>query len=265
MRIPIVRGRVFGAEDGADTARVAVVSQALAERFRPGQGELGRRLKFGPPDGEAPWHKVVGVVGDVRNRGWTDMWLDAYVPYQQWSFGRMDVVLRTSVEPLSVVPAFRRAVHAGDQDLPLSGVTTMEAAVGASTAGPRFTALLLGLFATVAVLLAAVGLYAVMAGMVARRTRELGVRMALGAGRGALLRLVVGDAARLVAGGIAIGLGLALASGRALQGLLYGVQSSDPGTLAAMALLLAASALLASALPARRATCVDPVSALRYE
>ncbi len=265
MRILLVRGRVFGAEDAADTARVTVVSQALAERFWPGQDALGRRLKFGSADGEAPWHTVVGVVGDVRNRGWTDMWLDAYVPYQQWSFGRMDIVLRTGVEPLSVVPAFRSAVYAGDQDLPLSGVTTMEAAVAASTAGPRFTALLLGLFAGVAVLLAAVGLYAVMAGTVARRTRELGVRMALGAGRGALLRLVVADALRLVAGGIAIGLGLALASSRALHGLLYGVQPNDPGTLAAMVLLLAAAALLASALPARRAMRVDPISALRYE
>ena len=265
MRIPLVRGRAFGAEDGADTARVTVVSQALAERFWPGQDALGRRLKFGSADGEAPWHTVVGVVGDVRNRGWTDKWLDAYVPYQQWSFGRMDIVLRTSVEPLSVVPALRRAVYAGDQDLPLSGVTTMEAAVTGSTAGPRFTALLLGLFAGIAVLLAAVGLYAVMAGAVARRTRELGVRMALGAGRGALLRLVVGDALRLVAGGIAIGLGLALASGQALQGLLYGVKSSDPVTLAAMVLLLAEAALLASALPARRAMRVDPISALRYE
>jgi putative ABC transport system permease protein len=265
MRIPLARGRVFGPEDGPEGGPVAIVSRALAERFWPGQDALGRRLKFGPADGDAPWHSVVGVVGDVRNRGWTDMWLDAYVPYQRWSFGRMDLVLRTSVDPQSVVPAFRRAVYAGDPEVPLADVTTMDAAVEEATAGPRFTALLLGLFAGVAVLLAAVGLYAVMAGTVARRTRELGVRMALGAGRGALLRLVVVDAFRLTAGGIAIGLCLALAGGRALHGLLYDVRPSDPSTLAATALLLAAVALLASALPARRATRVDPMSALRYE
>ncbi|HET7292336.1 MAG TPA: FtsX-like permease family protein [Vicinamibacteria bacterium] len=164
----------------------------------------------------------------------------------------------------SVVDAVR-AVSAGDPDLPVASVTTLEAAIRASTAGPRFTALLLASFAGVALLMAFVGLYAVLAGSVARRTRELGVRMALGAGRGALLSLVVGQSLRLAGLGVALGIVIALAGGRALESLLYDVKPRDPETLAGVAVFLIATALLASALPARRATRVDPMSALRYE
>jgi ABC-type antimicrobial peptide transport system permease subunit len=191
------------------------------------------------------------------------MWLDAYVPYQQWSFGRMDIVLRTSVEPLSVVPAFRRAVYAGDQDLPLSGVTTMEAAVAASTAGPRFTAILLGLFAGIAVLLAAVGLYGVLATTVRQRTSEIGMRMVCGAKPVGILRLVLFEGLRLSAVGMAAGLVIALSMAGLIRSMLVSVTPTDPLTFVAITLLFVAVVIVSTMIPALRASRVDPVVAIR--
>jgi len=266
MRIPLLKGRSFEAGDGENGQQVVVVTQALAERFWPGRDPLGQHLKFGAADNEkAPWHTVVGVVGNARYRGWTNPWLDAYVPYQQWNFGRMDLVLRTSVEPMSVVPALRSSVLAGDPELPLADVTTMERAVSQAVAGPSFTALLLCIFAALAVVMAAVGIYGVMASSMARRTREIGVRMALGALPADVLRMIARQIAVLVGTGVTIGLVLALASKRAVAGLLHGVSATDPATFAATALGLAAVALVAGLLAARRATRIDPMVALRYE
>jgi putative ABC transport system permease protein len=264
MRIPLLKGRTFEPSDGENGQQVVVVTQALAERFWPGRDPLGQRLKFGGADNEkAPWHTVIGVVGDARYRGWTNPWLDAYIPYQQWNFGRMDLVLRTSAEPLSVVPALRSAVLAGDPELPLADVTTMERAVSQAVAGPRFTALLLGLFAALAVVMAAVGIYGVMATSMARRTREIGVRMALGALPMDVLGLVLRQVATLTTAGVVVGLGLAFASNRAVASLLYGVSSTDPVTFLATAFGLACVAIAAGLLAARRATRVDPMVALR--
>lgn len=265
LRVPLLKGRLVGPEDGAETPRVVVVSRALAERFWPGEDPLGRRLKFGAPDSKSPWHTVVGVVGDVRNRGWTAMWLDAYVPYQQWSFGRMDLVVRTAGDPEAMLPSVRQAVYAGDPEVPIASVTTMENAVRQATAGPRFTALLLGVFALVAVAMATIGLYGLVAAGVVRRTREIGVRMALGAARADVLRLVVGQALLPVAGGVLLGLGLALATSRGLQGLLYGIGATDPLTFAATAVALGLLTLAAAAVAAGRATRIDPLVALRHE
>jgi putative ABC transport system permease protein len=175
----------------------------------------------------------------------------------------MDLVLRTSGDPLSLVPALRSAVLAGDPELPLADVTTMERAVSEAVAGPRFTALLLGLFAGLAVVMAAVGIYGVMASTMARRTREIGVRMALGALPKDVLGLVLRQVATLTAAGVIVGLGLALASNRAVASLLYGVSSTDPVTFSATALGLAFVAIGAGLLAARRATRVDPMVALR--
>jgi predicted permease len=265
MRVPVLKGRLVGPEDGPDTQRVVVVSRALAERYWPGEDPLGRRLKFGGPDSKGPWHTVVGVVGDVRNRGWTSTWLDCYVPYQQWNFGRMDLVVRTVGDPEAMLPSVRQAVYAGDPEVPIASATTMEKAVAQATAGPRFTALLLGVFALVAVAMATIGLYGLVAQGVARRTREIGVRMALGAASGDVLSLVLGQAARLVLAGLVAGVGLAFATSRGLSGLLYGIGSTDPATFALTAGGLAAVALGAAALAARRATRIDPMHALRQD
>ncbi len=265
LRVPLLKGRLVGPEDGPDTPKVVVVSRALAERYWPGQDPLGRRLKFGAPDSKGAWHSVVGVVGDVRNRGWTSMWFDAYVPYQQWSFGRMDLLVRTTGDPEAMLASVRRAVYAGDPEIPIASVTTMEKAVRQATAGPRFTALLLGAFAVLAMAMAGIGLYGLVVGSVVRRRREIGVRMTLGAAGSDVLRLLVGQTLRLVAAGVVLGLLLALATSRGLRGLLYGIGASDPLTFAAMAALLGLVAVLAAGLAAGRATRIDPLAALRQD
>jgi putative ABC transport system permease protein len=265
LRIPLLKGRTFSEKDGPQAPPVVVVSRGFAERYWPGRDPVGQRLKFGPPDGKAVWKTVVGVVGDVRYREWTSVWLDAYVPYTQWSFGRMDLVVRTEADPLALVPALRTAVQEGDKDLALASVTTMEDAVFEAVAGPRFSTLLLGVFAGLALLLAAIGLYGVLAWSVKRRSREIGIRMALGARAGDVFRLVGRDFLRLTALGLALGLAGALAVGRVLQALLYEVSPSHPATLLQMAALLLAVAGLAAYLPARRAARVDPLAALHYE
>jgi putative ABC transport system permease protein len=265
LRIPLLKGRTFSEADGPKAEPVVIVSRGFAERYWPGRDPLGQRLKFGPPDGKAVWKTVVGVVGDVRYREWTSVWLDAYVPYTQWSFGRMDLVVGTEGDPLALVPALRAAVQAGDKDLALASVTTMEDAVFEAVAGPRFSAMLLGVFAGLALLLAAVGLYGVMAWSVSRRRREIGIRMALGARAGDVLRLVMRDGLRLAVLGLALGLAGAFAAGRMLQALLYEVSPAHPPTLLQVALLLLLVAGLAAYLPARRAARVDPLTALHYE
>ncbi len=265
MRIPLLRGRTLLPSDGPDAPRVVVVSRGIVDRFFPGRDPLGQRIKFGAPGKDAPWHTIVGVVGDVRYRGWTSVWADAYVSYRQWSFGRMDLMLRTSGNPMAVVPALREAVYAGDKDLPLAGVTTMQQAVDDALAGPRFTAVLMSLLAAAALLLAAVGIHGITRIVLARRCREIGIRMALGASAGDVARLMLGQLATLTAVGVALGLGLSLAGSRALTGLLFGVEPHDPVTLAAVAVVLAAVALVTGALTAIRAARTDPSLALRHD
>jgi ABC-type antimicrobial peptide transport system permease subunit len=207
----------------------------------------------------------VGIVADVRYRGWTSVWVDAYVPDRQWSFGRMDLMLRTTSTPSTVVPALRAAVYAGDPDLPIAGVTTMEQAVADAVAGPRLTATLLGLLAGAAALLAAVGIHGVMAASVARRTREIGVRMALGAARRTVLWLVMRDVATMAAFGIGIGLPSAWALSRLVESQLFGLSAADPATAATAIGILVGVTVAAGYIPARRATLVEPMTALRHE
>ena len=266
MRIPLVAGRAFTEGDGPEAPPVAIVSRSLAERFWPGRDPIGQRLKVGRPgEMDEPWRTVVGVVGDVRYRSWDSVWMDFYVPYGQWSFQRLDLVVRAAGDLDALVPELRRAVLAADPELPLASVTTMEEAVARAVARPRFVALVLGLFAAAAALLAAVGIYGVVAWSVARRTREIGVRRALGAQGVDVLRLVLGQAAGLTMAGVAIGLGLALAATRAIGGLLYGIGPSDPGTFAMVVAALGAVGIGAGCLPARRALRVEPVVALKTE
>jgi predicted permease len=268
MGIQLSRGRAFDAsQDRADSPGAVVVSETAARRYWPGEDAVGKRLSIGNPENPDDWLTVVGVANDVRQ-----FQLDAdpkpqmYLTYAQAGFFvPRNLVVSTSVEPLSVAVAVRNAVWGIDRDQPVSNVRTMEDVLSDSIARQRFSMLLLGIFAAVALLLAAVGLYGVMTYAVAQRTREIGVRMALGAQAGDVLKLVVAHGLKLALAGVALGLVAAFVLTRLMSSLLFGVSPTDPATLATISLVLVAVALLASYIPARRATKVDPLIALRYE
>ncbi len=265
--IPLLRGRLYQPSDRADAAPVALINDALARRYWPDRSPLGARITFGnPADTTSVWMTVVGVVGDVRQEGAAAAaYPQVYLPLAQLSSRSLLIALRTSGDPLALAPAVKRAVAGIDANLALGRVATMEERVAVSLARPRVNALLLGGFATTALVLAALGIYGVIAYGVVQRTRELGIRMALGARRDDVLRLVLRQGMVPVLAGLALGLGGAAAASRVLRGLLYGVGGTDPITYAVVAAFLAAVALLASYLPARRAAMTDPLVALRNE
>ncbi len=268
MKIPLREGRMFSAQDGPNAPRVMLVSEALARKYFAGQNPVGQRLVI---DYDAPLgnvtYEIVGVVGDARRAS-----LEAaaepefYVLNEQLPQRRLNLVVRTSAaNPASMAAALRGAVAELDKEQTVWQTRTLDQLVSASVAARRFNMALLGVFAAVALALAALGIYGVMAYTVTRRTHEVGVRMALGASRGDVLRLIVGQGMALALAGVAVGLAAAFAVTRVLAGLLYGVTTTDPLTYACLALLLAAIAFVSCYLPARRATKVDPGVALRYE
>ncbi len=265
LGIPLLRGRTFSGRDRADSPQVAIVNEALARMFWPGRNPIGQRITYSWGD-DIPL-EIVGVVGDARLVTLSDDEIRPaiYRPQTQQPSMFMSLVVRTAGDPLTLAPAARAAIHAIDPNQPLSDVASMETVQSDSLAQPRLLALLLGLFGFSALLLAAVGIYGVMAYAVARRTQEIGVRMALGADRSRVVRLVVGRAMWLAGLGLAIGLAGALATTRVLDSLLYGITATDPATFVGVPLILAAVALVASLLPARRATRIDPMVALRTE
>jgi predicted permease len=266
MGVPLRRGRGFTDRDREDAAAVAIVNETFARRHWPRGDALGKRLQT-----DGPWRTVVGIVGDVRHRRPEDVPRpEVLVPYAQldpgflisWARG-VSVVVRSSVEP-SVVAAFaRRAVREIDPAMPLVDVRPMRELVRDATAQPRFRALLMGAFALIAAVLSLVGVFGVTSFFAAQRWQEIGVRMALGARRGDVLALVLGRGARLALLGVLLGLGGAAALSRSLSGLLFEVSPTDPAVFALAAAVLAAAALLASYLPARRAARIDPGVALR--
>jgi putative ABC transport system permease protein len=271
LGIPLREGRDFGPEDGESGAPVVIVSEALARRAWPG-GALGRGLRpFRDP--EAPWARVVGVVADVRHRGLAPATVpapDIYFPLLQrpaFSPPVLNFLVRPApgVEPASLAPALRNEIREAAPALPVYDVATLEERLDRQAARPRFLVVLMGLFAGIALLLAAIGLYGVMSNAVGEATRAIGVRMALGAARGDVLRWVLGRAAVLALAGIALGVGASLALTRILTSVLYGVSATDPLTFAGTALTLLGVALFASALPALRAIRVDPAVVLRTE
>jgi predicted permease len=267
MGIPLLRGRYFTEHDGPKSAHVLIVSESLAKKYWPGQDALGKRLKWGPPESIDPWLTVVGVVGDVK-QGPLETAADAhtYEPYAQLGAPlSLRIAVRGQGDSAGLAAGVRAAVWSLDRQLALGSVRTMDEVISRSTASRRFSLVLLAAFAALALLLAAIGIYAVLAYSVARRTHEIGVRMALGARSGDVVRLVLGQGLRVTAIGIVFGVAGALGSTRFLQSLLYEVQPTDPPTFIGALLLLVSVSVAASYLPARRAVRVDPMVALRNE
>ncbi|HEY6547343.1 MAG TPA: ABC transporter permease, partial [Vicinamibacteria bacterium] len=269
MGIPVRRGRGFLASDRASSPPVVVISESAARRFFPGEEPLGQRITIGMGREAGlplPGGEIVGIAGDVKDRGLSkESAPTVYLPHAQIGTASLDVLLRTAVSPRSLVPAVEAAVHGLDPALPLMRLRTLDEVVGRSISEPRFYVVLLGAFAAVALLLAALGIFGVLSHAVTQRQREIGIRVALGAHPRDVLRLVLGHALALVALGLVAGLAGSLALSRTLTSLLFEMSPTDPVTLGGVAVLLAAVALVASYLPARRATQVDPLVALRSE
>jgi len=267
LRIPIVRGRAFTQADQVPASTSVIVSEALAARFGPGQDPIGRRLKFGALNSTNPWLSIVGVVGDVSYRRLPrnpDGDPDLYTPFLDRN-SQVALAIRTAVPPASVASAVREAVRATDSSIAIYGLAPMTEMVAQQTSRIRFVTWSMGVFAAVALLLALVGLYGVLAYLVAQRTREIGVRLALGARSAAVVALVVRQSAAVVVVGLAIGLAGAAALTRAIEGMLFGLTRLDPGTFAGVGLIFVAAAIAASYVPARRATRIDPIVALRED
>jgi putative ABC transport system permease protein len=266
MGIPLLAGRDVRDTDQAETPRVMVVNETLARRIFPGENAVGKHMAWDGPT-QIEDLEIVGVVGDVRAFGFdAEVEPTIYLASPQVQPPEsMGLVIKTAGDPLSMVRELRQAVWTLDGDLPLYEVATMEQLVGDALGPKRTWLLLLGSFATLALLLAAVGVYGVLSYSVTQRTQELGIRMAMGARRGSVLALVVRQGMTLVLIGIVLGTAGALALSRVIAGQLFGVSATDPATFGAVVLLIIAVALVACYLPARRAAIVNPTEALRYE
>jgi predicted permease len=267
MGIPMLDGTTFGIEHRADSGdRVAMLNATMAARFWPGESPVGHRVRLMLRGGPGPWLRVVGVVGDVRHHGLDQAAQpEVYVPYSQAPVESFVLLLRTPREPRSLAPAMRAEIQRLSPDLPVDPLAPAADAIRASVAEPRLRTSLFNAFAAIALALAAMGVYGVLSLSVTKRTREIGVRIALGAERGAIVRLVIGRGLKLVAGGAAAGILLSLVVSRQLERLLFGIGPTDPLTFAAVAVLLLITGAAASYFPARRAVGLDPVQALRLE
>jgi len=265
MRIPVLQGRALSTADIADRPAVIVISESMARRFWPGENPIGKRLtmSFSPEKSR----EVVGVVGDVKDDGLgvLDPVTTLYVPLAQQPSPYMSLVVRTSSPPSALISAISNAVHEVDRQQPMLDVITMDDIVADSLSHQRFNMLLLSAFSGLALLLAAIGIYSVLAYSVRRRMREIGVRMALGAQRGDILRMILGQGTKLALIGTGIGIAAAFGLTRLMSSQLFGVTATDPVTFLSVATMIVLVALAACYIPARRATRVDPMVALRYE
>jgi putative ABC transport system permease protein len=267
MGVPVLEGRVFDAHDRTGSAPVCIVDDWFARTHWPGESPLGKRVKFGGLDDEDnPWMEVVGKVAHVKNYGVDeDSRVELYLPFLQNSAGGFTLLVRTSGSPGAVAGAMRSALRSVDGQLPMYAIRPLEEIVADRSAERRLAALLIGVFAALALALSAVGIYGVMSYAVAQRTQEIGIRMALGAEQDAVLRMVLRNGTILALAGIGIGLVAAFGLARLIAALLFETSTADPPTFSVVPLVLLAVALFASYLPARRAAHVDPMAALRYE
>ncbi|MDT7603652.1 MAG: hypothetical protein QOF61_1649 [Acidobacteriota bacterium] len=266
MSIPLRRGRYLtDADDRADAPRVVVINDALASRFFTNEDPLGKRLDFGDAEKKGYW-EIVGVVGSVRHDGLEEkIEPEVYVAHAKSPWRSMTVVVRTASEPSQLVSAVQNELRSIDRDQPLFNVQTLDRVVHESLAGPRVAAAMMGVFALIALLLATMGIYAVMSYAVTQRTHEIGVRLALGAQPRDILRMIVGQGMLLTLVGLVVGLGASLLLAQMMTKVLYNVTATDPATFASISIFLTLVALAANYFPARRATRVDPMQALRYE
>jgi putative ABC transport system permease protein len=265
MRIPVIKGRSFNDRDREDAPRVVMINESLAQRFWPHEEAIGKRLGFKASSPQV-WHEIVGIVGNVKHRR-----LDAepkpelYFPYSQYPGTFMTLVIRTASEPANTIATIRNEVLSLDPEQPIFDVKTMDERLSSSVAVNRFVMLLIGVFAGLATILAAVGIYGLIAYTVSQRTHEIGVRMALGAGAGDVLRLVLMRGLKLVVSGMAIGIAGALALTRVMESLLFEVSSTDPLMFAIISTVLTVVGMMSCFLPAYKAVRIDPMIALRCE
>jgi predicted permease len=267
LQTPLTQGRAFDEHDTETAPKVALINRSLARRLFPNEEAVGHRIKLVNPEQDADWRTIVGVVGDIKYSGLDDPGESAiYTPFAQTPFLWSYFMIRsTPASPVSIPAAIQKAVSSVDENLTAAKIQPMEQLVSAAVAQPRFNALLLAIFAALALVLASVGIYGVISYSVAQRTHEIGIRMALGAQSRDVLKLVVGQGMLLALIGIGLGLAGALVATRLMSNLLFGVSNTDPLTYVVISLLLAGVALLACSIPARRAMKIDPIEALRYE
>jgi putative ABC transport system permease protein len=266
MGIPLRRGRVFTDRDTKDSPRVAVINETMAQKVFPNENPMGKRITFDNREKNPEWFEIVGIVGDVKQYGLDQATsMQTYEPYTQQTFSYMTLVVRTAGDPTNLSAAIRGELSNLDKEQPATNIKALREFFSTSIAQQRFATVLLAVFAAVALVLAAVGIYGVLSYAVTQRTHEIGIRMALGAGRSDVLRLVVGKGMLLTVIGVTGGLAAAFGLTRLMASLLFGVTATDAMTFAGVASVLLAVALLACYIPARRATKVDPLVALRYE
>lgn len=266
MGIPLLQGRTFTNRDTPSSLPVVIVNEALARKYYPNESAIGKRIRPSISATSAtPWREIVGVVGNTKLGGLAESFQpEYYLPFAQFSVFST-IVLRTRGKPLTMIPAVRTVIASMDRNVPVYDVSTMENYLSSSIARSRFSTLLLGLFGALALLLAVVGIYGVVSYSVSQRTHEIGIRMAIGAGRADVLQLIIGKGMLLAVVGVGLGIIGALALTRSISSLLYSVKPADPVTFAAVSLILIAVAFVACYIPARRAAKVDPMVALRHE
>jgi putative ABC transport system permease protein len=263
LGISLIKGRDFSDRDKSEAPAAAIINDELARIYFSGEDPIGKRISF---DDRQSWISIVGIIGDVKQLGLdSSAKPEVYFPYLQVVAPEMSLVIRTSTNPLSLAAALKSQIQMIDKDLPIDDAKTMQQLLAESSSGRRFNMLLLSVFAAVALVLAIVGIYGVMSYTVARRTHEIGIRVAVGAQPLDVFRMVIGQGMKLAIIGVACGLAGAFGLTRLMTTMLFGVEPTDPATFVSIAVLLTGVTLVACYIPARRATKVDPLVALRYE
>ena len=266
VHIPLVAGRLLTETDGADAPKVALISQRMAERWWKNQSPLGQHIRLGGLDSKSQWLTIVGVVGDIMHNPYDrEPRRVIYVPFPQAPPLGMDIGVRTAGDPLALAPAISAAIRAVDREQPITDLQTMERAIHNRAIGLNYMAVLMGVFGLLALCLSAIGVYGVMAYLVSEQTHEIGIRMALGAERQNVLAMIFRRGMLTIAAGLAVGLPLAWGFARLMASLVFGVAANDAATFVSIPLALVVAASLAIYIPARRATKIDPIVALRYE